>query len=182
MTFVLPRDLSSKFSISLQTVYNYLTKHGSKIRTRTEHWKTFIDLEDFTNILQNRLKPFENYIEEPSNKADIQQVENFKAGFEKMELDYTLALQRSDDLEKYNINLQEQLSKYAILLTEEKAEKKEVIVKYDTLQNEFHEKVESLFREKALFEKRYFLLLGFLILLIIFIARTVLPPIFGLEQ
>ncbi len=99
-----------------------------------------------------------------------------------MELDYTLALQRSDDLEKYNINLQEQLSKYAILLTEEKAEKKEVIVKYDTLQNEFHEKVESLFREKALFEKRYFLLLGFLILLIIFIARTVLPPVFGLEQ
>lgn len=182
MTYVLPKDLSHKFWISLQTVYNHLSKYEGKIRTKSEFWKTFIDLESFSNVLQSRLKPFEKIDEEAAKNEDFQDVENFKKGFNKLEGDYQLAIQRTEDLEKYNINLQEQLSRYGIMLSEEKAEKKDALVKYDTLQKEFHEKVESLFREKSLFEKRYFLVLGFLILLIIFIAWTVIPPLFGVEK
>ncbi|MEZ4924809.1 MAG: hypothetical protein R3A50_00940 [Saprospiraceae bacterium] len=115
-----------------------------------------------------------------------------KKGFSKLENEYELVVQRSEDLEKYNVNLQEQLTRYGLMLTEEKTEKKEILNKYESVQKEFHEKVEtiqkesnekveSLYREKSLFEKRYFLLLGFVILLIVFIARTVLPPLFGLE-
>ncbi len=113
--------------------------------------------------------------------ANFQDIENLKKGFSKLENEYELVIQRSEDLEKYNVNLQEQLTRYGIMLTEEKTEKKEILTKYETVQKEYHEKVESLFREKSLFEKRYFLLLGFIILLIVFIARTVLPPLFGLE-
>lgn len=36
MHYVLPRDISQKFQISLQTVYNYLSKFEGKIRTKKE--------------------------------------------------------------------------------------------------------------------------------------------------
>ncbi len=170
-----------QFDISLQTVYNYLAKHEGNIRIKKEFWKTFINLEDFTNFLQPPLKHFEKREETPQTVANFQDIENLKKGFSKLENEYELVIQRSEDLEKYNVNLQEQLTRYGIMLTEEKTEKKEILTKYETVQKEYHEKVESLFREKSLFEKRYFLLLGFVILLIVFIARTVLPPLFGLE-
>jgi hypothetical protein len=138
-------------------------------------------LEDFTNFLQPSLNQFESRTEDKEPKADLKDVENLKEGFSKLESEYQLVVQRTEDLEKYNVNLQEQLSRYGIMLSEEKTEKKEILVKYETVQKEFHEKVESLFREKSLFEKRYYLLLGFLILLLIFLARTMLPPLFGLQ-
>jgi hypothetical protein len=138
-------------------------------------------LEDFTSFLQPPLKSFESKEETPQTVANFQEIENLKKGFSKLENEYELSIQRSEDLEKYNVNLQEQLSRYGMMLGEEKNEKKEILTKYETVQKEFHEKVESLFREKSLFEKRYFLLLGFIILLIVFIARTVLPPLFSLE-
>lgn len=93
-----------------------------------------------------------------------------------METEYKIVAQKTEDLSKHNLNLQDQLSKYAILLSEEKAEKKDLLVKYDTVQKEFSAKVESLFREKSLFEKRYYLVLGFLVVLLIFLARTILLP------
>jgi len=37
MTYVLPKDLSNRFSISLQTVYNHLSKNEGKIRTKNEY-------------------------------------------------------------------------------------------------------------------------------------------------
>lgn len=174
MSYVLPRDLSQKFGISLQTVYNYLSKFEGKIRTRKDYWKTFISLEDFTNFLQPSLNQFESRTENNDQKADSKDVENLKEGFSKLENEYQLVVQRTEDLEKYNVNLQEQLSRYGIMLSEEKTEKKEILVKYETVQKEFHEKVESLFREKSLFEKRYYLVLGFLIVLLILLARLLL--------
>ncbi|MCB0540052.1 MAG: hypothetical protein KDE33_21220 [Bacteroidetes bacterium] len=149
-------------------------------------------MEDFTNFLQPNLKTFESKEETPQTVANFQEIENLKKGFSKLENEYELVVQRSEDLEKYNVNLQEQLTRYGLMLTEEKTEKKEILNKYESVQKEFHEKVEtiqkesnekveSLHREKSLFEKRYFLLLEFVILLIVFIARTVLPPLFGLE-
>ncbi len=181
MEYVPVNELAHRFEISVQTVYNYLNKYKGKVRTKKEFWKTFINLEDFTNFLQPPLKHFEKREETPQNVANFQDIENLKKGFSKLENDYELVIQRSEDLEKYNVNLQEQLSRYGIMLTEEKTEKKEILTKYEMVQKEYHEKVESLFREKSLFEKRYFLLLGFVVLLIVFIARTVLPPLFGLE-
>jgi len=120
-------------------------------------------LESFTNVLQQRLKPFELESQNHIENNTFQQPENFKSDLKELEKEHAIVLQQKENLEKYNLNLQEQISRYGILLTEQKAETREALVKYDTLQKEFHEKVESLFREKSLFEKRYFLVLGFLI-------------------
>jgi hypothetical protein len=126
---------------------------------KKEFSKTFINLEDFTNLLQPTLQSLKPSLENAHSVADLPDIENFKRNFQKLENDYSIVVQRSEDLEKYNVNLQEQLSRYAIMLTEEKAEKKDILEKHEVTQKEFLEKVESLFREKSLFERRYFLLL-----------------------
>jgi len=54
------------------------------------------------------------------------------------------------------------------MLSEEKSEKKEILGKYESVQKEYHEKVETLFREKNKIERRYYLLLGILIVLLFF--------------
>ena len=59
MTYVLPKDLSHKFNISLQTVYNYLSKHEGDIRIKKEFWKTFYQFRRLYKFLQAALKPFE---------------------------------------------------------------------------------------------------------------------------
>lgn len=177
MAFVLPRDISQKYQISLQTVYNYLTKYEGKIRTKKDFWKTFIEMEDFTTLFQANLHPFENQIENHQPSADFKEVENLKESVTKVETEYQLVLQRTEDLEKYNLNLQEQLTRYGIMLTEEKAEKKDIFTKLEAVQTEYLQKVESLFREKSMFEKRYHLVLGFLIVLLILLARLLLVKV-----
>ncbi len=134
-------------------------------------------MEDFTTFFQAALHPFESQLEIPQPTVDSKEVENLKENVTKVETEYQLALQRTEDLEKYNLNLQEQLSRYGIMLTEEKAEKKDILTKYETVQTEYLQKVESLFREKSLFEKRYHLVLGFLIVLLILLAWLLLVKI-----
>jgi hypothetical protein len=134
-------------------------------------------MEDFTTLFQANLHPFENQIENHQHSADFKEVENLKENVTRVENEYQLALQRTEDLEKYNINLQEQLSRYGIMLSEEKAEKKDILTKYEAVQTEYLQKVESLFREKSMFEKRYHLVLGFLIVLLILLARLLLVKI-----
>jgi len=46
-------------------------------------------------------------------------------------------------MEKYNLALQDQVSKYALLFKEEKEEKRELIQKYDNLQTEYHTSTNS---------------------------------------
>lgn len=176
MEFVHVRELSQKFQISVQTVYNYLEKYKGKIRTKREFGKKYVCLEDFTNFVQPTLQSFTNSIENTHHNSPSPDFEKLKNDFWKLETEYKIVAQKTEDLSKHNLNLQDQLSKYAILLTEEKAEKKEILVKYDTIQKEYNVKVESLFREKSLFEKRYYLVLGFLVVLLIFLARTILLP------
>lgn len=176
MEFIHVRELSEKFQISVQTVYNYLEKYSGKIRTKREFGKKYVCLEDFTNFIQPTLQTFTNPIENTYSNSPPQEFEKLKTDFWKLETEYKIVAQKTEDLNKHNLNLQDQLSKYAILLTEEKAEKKDLLVKYDTVQKEYNAKVESLFREKSLFEKRYYLVLGFLVVLLLFLARTILLP------
>jgi Fe2+ transport system protein B len=90
--------------------------------------------------------------------------------FKKLENENSILLQENEHLQKYNVNLQDQTSKYALMLTEEKKEKKDIMEKYDTVQREYSSKVESLLREKVLIEKKYYLLLGISVVVIIFLG------------
>ena len=63
-------------------------------------------------------------------------------------------LSKNKNLEKVNRNLEEQIQKYAIYLSEEKNEKKDILVKYENLQKIHLEKVESFGFERIKYTKR----------------------------
>lgn len=178
MEFVHVRELAQKFDVSVQTIYNQLEKHREKVRTKKEFWKTYVCLEDFTNFIQTPLQTFTNKIENTPPNNTLPEFEKLKTEYGKLETDYKIVSEKTEELNRYNLSIQDQLSKYALLLSDEKNEKKDLLVKYDTIQKEYNQKVESLFREKSLFEKRYYLILGFLILLLLFLAWTILPSLF----
>jgi hypothetical protein len=57
--------------------------------------------------------------------------------------EYKIALQKTENLEKYNVSLQNQASKYAILLKEEKQEKNNWIAKFEALNQTHFEMIEA---------------------------------------
>ena len=70
-------------------------------------------------------------------------------------------LQKAEELERYNLNLQDQVSKYALLLTEEKHEKKDILNRFETLQDRYNEKIEFYSFEKIKRVKKLYLAVGF---------------------
>jgi len=168
MSYVLPKDISHQFNVSLQTVYNYLKKYEWSIRTKKDSGKTFVHVDDFTKFLQGSFNDFKSSTENTVRNSPSNEKKLLQANLKKLETENrTLAIQIQDK-EKYNNNLSDQLSKYALMLSEEKSEKKEILGKYESVQKEYHEKVETLFREKNKIERRYYLLLGILIVLLFF--------------
>lgn len=159
MTYVLPKDLSIKFNVSLQTVYNYLKKYEGRIRTKSELNKTFIHLDDFTNFVQGVVNNNTSTTYNPAPEKQSNPDQSFNKDFKLLETENRSLARQTEDLQKYNINLQDQLSKYALLLTEEKSEKKEILGKYEAVQTEYHQKVESLYQQKVKIERKYYLLL-----------------------
>jgi len=61
------------------------------------------------------------------------------------------------------------VNKYALLLTEEKTERKELLEKYDTLQVSYRKKVEQ-------FSRKYFLVVGMCIILFIAVVIILIFP------
>ncbi|MEM1281924.1 MAG: hypothetical protein AAGG81_00060 [Chlamydiota bacterium] len=85
--------------------------------------------------------------------------------------------ERVTNLSKHNSNLQDQASKYALLLTEEKNEKKEILTKFTNLQTEQTKRVESFSKERLRRARKYYVLLGISILLLVILAVFVLTPL-----
>ena len=179
MDYALPQDIAVEFKISLQTVYNFLKKHGEKIRTRKEYWKTFICFQDFKNIIQPESKSNDIIAESKEFKSALNEVENFENEISKLKSDNRIAAEKLTDLEKYNLNLSDQMNKYAILLADEKNEKKDIMGKYDALQKDFHDKVESLYREKSGVEKKYSFSVWIAVFLLLLVAGISILFFFG---
>lgn len=159
MTYVLPKELSIKFNVSLQTVYNYLKKYEGRIRTKSELNKTFIHLDDFTNFVKGVVNTNTTTTHKSLPEKESNSNQSFDKNFKSLETENKSLVRQTEDLQKYNNNLQDQLSKYALLLTEEKSEKREILGKYEAVQTEYHQKVESLYQEKVKIERKYYLLL-----------------------
>ena len=81
-------------------------------------------------------------------------------------------------LSKVNLNLEDQLSKYAILLSDEKSEKKEIYEKYDSLQENYTNEIRNHAKEKLHRTKRYYLLLALCLSIIFLLIRQLAPVIF----
>ena len=125
-----------------------------------------VHFEDFTNFLQGGLNTHSTSTE----RAVPDLVSKDSDGFQEWEKEYTMLLQKKEDLEKYNVNLSEQLAKYALLLTEEKNEKKELLSRHtNRCKRNTMQKVETIYLEKAKVERKYYLLLGILMVLLLLI-------------
>lgn len=170
MTFLPAKDVSNQFQISVQTVYNYLWRFGARIRTQKQYGKVFIHLEDFTNVFKSSLKDIWFEATDHDFQRSIENLENWKGLYQKLEQEHQYTLSKTDQLQKYNESLQDQVSKYALLHSEEKKEKQELMEKYDDLQKEYHGKVELLYREKSTVEKKYAFAVWITVLLVLLIA------------
>ena len=177
MEYQLPKDLSDQFSISLKTVYNYLKRYPEKIRTKTEFWKTFVNLNDFTKILQEAW-----IIDAPSPAPTKEKAESWN-DWKTSEADWTFQkeynqlVQQNASLEKVKNNLTEQVNKYAILLSEEKSERKAISEKFERLQSAYNENIERFSSEKINRSKRVYLLTSISVFLLLVAFRLILPEV-----
>lgn len=168
MSYVLPKHLSHKFDISLQTVYNYLNKYQWSIRTKKESGKTYIHSDDFTKFIQGSSNDFKSKIKTPVPDSSFEKSDALQDHLKDLETENRNLAIQLEHKEKYNSNLDSQLAKYVELYKEEKSEKQELLSKYDTLHEEFSSKVETLFREKLKIQSRYYFLLAIAILLLLY--------------
>ena len=177
MTFVLPPTLAQQFSISLKTVYNYINKHQDKIRTKKEFWKRVVNLEDFTTVLQKQYEVSYPIWNNVNQKEASEEKKNDWNDFETIQKENKEITEENMNLKKYNANLEDQVWKYGLLLTQEKAEKKEILNKYEGLQNQYNEKVEELGNEKVKATKRYYSLLILCFIILIILVTIVIPNV-----
>ena len=102
--------------------------------------------------------------ENPVNNSKIQ--EQFK-----------IISMEKEQLIKVQSNLENQVSKYALLLSEEKSEKKDILNKFESLQNIYNEKIEGFGIERVNFTKRYYTLLVLCAIILVILTGLVLPNI-----
>lgn len=167
MDFVTPKELSLKYNVSLKTIYNYITKRGSKIHARKEFWKTLFSLKDFEDLftkgIQNIQEPLQRDLGNQSDNISW----SIEKNFEKLQNDYKIVSQEKNDLQNYNLVLQDQATKYALLFNDEKAERKELFQKYETLQEQHRTTSLQYEKEKANRAKYFYLLLWITIITLV---------------
>ena len=88
----------------------------------------------------------------------------------KVQNDFKEIATENTNLKKHNSNLQEQVSKYAMLLTEEKNEKKDLMGKYDVLQEKYHQQGEQFSVERVKLSRNFYLVLGACAILVCAVA------------
>ncbi len=75
--------------------------------------------------------------------AEIKGSEKAEPNFEKLQNDYNYSIQKINDLQKFNSTLSNQVKEYAILFTEEKREKKDILDKLESLNDKYTQKIED---------------------------------------
>lgn len=172
MPYLLPKELSIEFKTSLQTIYNYIRKPWNHIRTRKEGGKTYIHQEDFKTAFQPHLKELENRFKVESKISTESDFQKFKEGFKVVENEKIELAEKNIQLNKFNLALEDKVSKYALLLSEEKEEKRQFISQNESLQKELRDKIELFGNEKVNWARKYYFAIG--VSVILFIAILVL--------
>lgn len=178
MKYKLPKDIAHDFNVSQKTVYNYLTKYGDKISTKKEYGKTFVSVNDFQSVLQKVYTNVPSELDDATKKEGSELVwttsEKVWKVTESTNDDYEYILSKNENLEKVNRNLEDQVQKYAIMLKDEKNEKRERQLKHEDLQKAHLEKIESFWNERIKYIKKYDRLLIFVWVLIALAAFLIL--------
>lgn len=167
MDFVTPKELSLKYNVSLKTIYNYITKRGSKIHTRKEFWKTLFSLKDFEDLFTKGIQNLQQSSQKNTESKSDNILWNIEKNFEKLQNDYKIVSQEKNDLQNYNLVLQDQATKYALLFNDEKTERKELFQKYEILQEQHRSTSLQYEKEKANRAKYFYLLLWITIITLV---------------
>ena len=163
-------EASKKLSVSLKTVYNYVTKSQGQVRVSKAYGKSFVNFEDLQSYITKDYKTLQNdYKVEPSKEQVLDQGivtssmekpekyiwwtdiwndnalswKSWNKPLQNLQNDYKITNEKIEQLEKFNSNLQDQANKYAIKLNEEKEEKRAIQQKYDSLEGEYRNKIEE---------------------------------------
>ena len=134
-----------------------------------------VNIEDFTNVFQQSVQFYNNGSKPVGENQADKPLWNDNEECAKIQKQYGLVLQQKQDLEKYNLNLQDQATKYALMRREEKDEKNEVLNKFETLQNQYNNKLESFSFERLKRARKYHLLFGITIFLLATLLRLIFP-------
>ena len=180
MDFVTPKDLLNHFECSLKTIYNHINKSKWKIRTRKINWKKFVHFEDFKIAYNGGLQSDYNALQDEPKSIDIKNISPSESPVSKLQNELQKTVDSVNQLSKRNSNLEEQISKYWILLTEEKKEKKEILTKFTNLQSELTERVEAFSKERLRRAKKYYIILGVCVVLMIILIIQVGTPLLNL--
>lgn len=182
MDFVTPNEISLKFWTSLKTVYNYISKYKSKIRIKKEFWKTFVNLSDFEILFTKNIQSIQwEEIKILKNESN-NEVWTLKINIETLQNNYNTLFEQKKNSDNYNLALQEQVSKYALLLNEEKSEKKELMEKYEGLQKEYHSSALQFAKEKLKLTKSFYLLLWITLAIIILFGVFFWKNLFNISK
>lgn len=167
MTYVLPKQIALKHNVSLKTIYNYISKYSDKIRISKQYWKTYIFEPDFEKYYSKDFQEIQNIPLWEENTQWLKEFWTLKKDFEVLQNNFTTLSEEKNNTDKYNLALQDQLSKYGLLLIDERAEKKELLQKYENLQQQFNDSIVNFSKEKIKQAKAFYLLLWIVIVFIV---------------
>jgi len=117
------------------------------------------------NNTSNASYNFNNTSNNSLENQNISAIKNIEAKYSKLQNDLDKVLQTNRDLEKSKSSFEEQSKKYALLYKDELNEKKELLGKYDNLQQQYNHKIEEFSLLRIKLERKLFFLLGLLLVM-----------------
>lgn len=172
MSYVLPPHLSSTLKVSLQTIYTYLKKYKTEIRTEKKWGKTYISEEDFTRAFKAARNPFESVIEKPIESWNVKDFQDSSPGFKALESKLKIVTEEKERISSRKMVLEEQVKEYAQFFTSEKEERKKLQTSYNDLQSKLNQQIKDFAFEKLTLAKKYYFMVAITIMLIIGLGVT----------
>lgn len=167
MTYSLPKDLAEMHNVSLKTIYNYMNKHATRIRTKRSDWKTFVHSEDFENVLQKVQSPFITNTESEPVITVIEENQSTEIVDSNLQNEMYELISVNNQLVSLNENLKSQIKQYWEYYEVEKEEKKEWQNKYEQLVGKLSGKLEEFADYKTKQTSKYYVMLSITVILMI---------------
>lgn len=174
MSFAHINEVAYRAGISTKSVYNYLAKH-SDIQTEKRGGKTYVNREQFVSYFQHSpvAKENSNVTSPAANPVSSEEGKTASHPVQKTSKDSQLAQKleqvenEKETLQKVNTNLESNLQKYALMLSDEKTEKQLWIDKYNETNEKYIGKIEESAQEKIRHSRVVYGLLGLLGMLLV---------------
>lgn len=161
MEYLSIKDLAAKFAMPERTVY-YQVANNQNIRVKKQGRSKLANVADFAKYCGIELQSSQWVAMETPKSDSNSDLAILQKSLQELQKENTHAKERYTSLEKVNNNLETNLHRYIQLQSEEKKEKIQLQEKYDTLQNKYHTEIQK-------FLKRYYLTLGFCMVLVVII-------------